>query len=110
MKKLSIIEEVKILLKEDRWDKFQQSIEMLIDFGLKINNKEITNIFNNKYAPGKLISYVIEDLKGLDFDIEADRTYYEYCYNDGTYTIKKITEESILNTLNELEIILKKIA
>ena len=99
------LEMIKKMVAED----IQEAMDKLIGILIELEDEDMIDseeVFYNKYSNGEFFKCegVIKD---IDLDL-MNNCYYEYKrLEDGLVSVKEITQESIMNTIAEIEDILK---
>lgn len=99
------LEMIKKMVAED----IQEAMDKLIGILIELEDEDMIDseeVFYNKYSNGEFFK-----CEGVIKDIDLhlmNNYYYEYKrLEDGLVSVKEITQESILNTIAEIEDILK---
>jgi len=99
------LEMIKKMVAED----VQEAMDKLIGVLIELEDEDMIDseeVFYNKYSNGGF--FKCEGVITSDDLYLTDRCYYEYEENEnGSILVKEITKESIMNTITEIENILK---
>lgn len=101
------MEKLEMVKKLAQQGKIQKALNKLADIIFEPSDMELTDVFMKKYQTGEMILEMFEDLNDDSIEMELDEYYEFYDLEDGTTMAIEITTESIMNTIAEVENILK---